>query len=139
MKKKAFLSIAFIVSLIPMLLNQYGGRKGVQEITGLINLLNPIGILSVVLFAAGMWIPFKKLIAGKISAASGVIGIVVSEVYQFFTWHIMTITGEISIQHSIRLAFPEFYIGLIVSIVMVITYFVIDQKAGEFSVVKTAE
>ncbi len=139
MKKKAFLSIAFIVSLIPMLLNQYGGRKGVQEITGLINLLNPIGILSVVLFAAGMWIPFKKLIAGKISAASGVIGIVVSEVYQFFTWHIMTITGEISIQHSIRLAFPAFYFGLIVSLIMVVFYSIIDRKAENPSTARTAE
>lgn len=130
MKKKSFLSIAFAVSLLPMLLNQYGGRKGVQEITGLINLLNPIGILSAVLFAAGIWFPFKKRIAGKILAATGVIGIVVSEVYQFFTWHIMTITGEISIQHSIRLAFPEFYIGLIVSLAMVVVYFVIDRQAG---------
>ena len=47
MKKKIILSIAFLISLLPMLFNQYGGLKGVQEITGLINLLNPIGIVSV--------------------------------------------------------------------------------------------
>ena len=46
MKKKSVLSAAFIISLLPMLLNQYGGRKGVQEITGLVNLLNPIGIMA---------------------------------------------------------------------------------------------
>ena len=46
MKKKIILTAAFIISLLPMLLNQYGGRKGVQEISGLINLLNPIGIVS---------------------------------------------------------------------------------------------
>ena len=51
MKKKIILSIAFIISLLPMFLNQYGGLKGVQEITGLINLLNPIGMVSVILFA----------------------------------------------------------------------------------------
>ena len=45
MKKKIKLTIAFLVSLLPMLLNQYGGKKGVQEISGLINLLNPIGII----------------------------------------------------------------------------------------------
>ena len=36
MKKKAVLTVAFIFSLLPMLLNQYGGARGVQEITGLI-------------------------------------------------------------------------------------------------------
>ena len=50
MKKKMILSIAFLISLLPMLFNQYGGLKGVQEITGLINLLNPIGMVSVSLF-----------------------------------------------------------------------------------------
>ena len=48
MKKKIIFSIAFIRSLLPMSMNQYGGLKGVQEITGMINLLNPIGIISVV-------------------------------------------------------------------------------------------
>ena len=46
MKKKLALTLAFAASLIPMLCPQYGGRRGVQEITGLVNLLNPIGILS---------------------------------------------------------------------------------------------
>lgn len=49
MEKKVILTIIFIISLLPMLLNQYGGLKGVQEITGLINLFNPIGIISVLL------------------------------------------------------------------------------------------
>lgn len=130
MKKKTILSIAFIISLLPMLFNQYGGLKGVQEITGLINLLNPIGIMSVVLFAVGVWFPFKKQVVGKILAVSGTMGIVVSEVYNFFTWHVLTTTGEVSLQHSIRFAFPEFYIGLVVSLVMVVAYFVIDKKAS---------
>lgn len=60
MKRKIILSVAFIISLLPMFLNQYGGLKGVQEITGLINLLNPIGMVSVILFAVGVWFPFKK-------------------------------------------------------------------------------
>lgn len=60
MKKKVILSVAFLISLLPMLMNQYGGLKGVQEITGLINLLNPIGIISVLLFAFGVWVPLKK-------------------------------------------------------------------------------
>ena len=111
-----------------MLLNQYGGCKGVQEITGLINLLNPIGIMAVALFLVGVWMPFKKEIVGKILSVLGTVGIIASEVYQFFTWHVLTITGEISLQHSIRFAFPEFYFGLVVSLAMVVAYFVIDRK-----------
>ena len=128
MKKKLILSATFFISLLPMLLNQYGGLKGVQEITGLINLLNPIGIIAVILFVIGVWIPFKKQILNTILGGIGVIGIVLSEIYKFFTWHVMTITGEISIHHSIRFAFPEFYFGLIVSIAMVAAYFIINKK-----------
>ena len=130
MKNKVFLSVCFFVSLLPMLLNQYGAAKGVQEITGLINLLNPIGIVSVLMFLMSMLCDFKKQIAGKILGAAGVIGIVVSEIYSFLTWHILTITGEMSLQHSINLAFPEFYFGLGVSLVMVFVYFVINKKCS---------
>ena len=127
MKKKITLTIVFIISLLPMLLNQYGGMKGVQEITGLVNLLNPIGIVSVVLFVVGVWVPFKKTIS-KILGALGTSGIVISEIYKFFTWHVMNITGEVSIHNSIEFAFPEFYVGLAVSLVMIVAYFVIDKK-----------
>ena len=130
-EKKAVLSGAFIVSLLPMLLNQYGGMKGVQEITGLISLLNPIGIISVVLFIIGVWMPLKKPMFNKVLGAMGTIGIIISEIYKFFTWHIMTITGEISFQNSLMFAFPEFYIGLIVSFAMMIVYFVIVKKVKD--------
>lgn len=130
MKQKVALSLTFLMSLLPMLLNQYGGHKGVQEITGLINLLNPIGIMAVIMFVVGVWVPFKKQFIGKLLGAFGAMGIVVSEVYTFFTWYSLTITGEISLQHSIRFAFPEFYFGLTISLVMVVAYFVIDRKLG---------
>lgn len=126
MKKKITLTVAFIISLLPMLMNQYGGLRGVQEITGLVNLLNPIGIISVILFIVGVWMPFKKQTIDKILGALGTIGIVVSEIYKFFTWHVMAVTGEVSIQNSIDYAFPEFYIGLVFSLVMVVAYFLID-------------
>lgn len=131
MKKKVILSIIFVISLLPMLLNQYGGCKGVQEISGMINLLNPIGILSAVLFVVGVWISFRNKIINKILAVIGVIGIVLSEIYKFFTWHIVTITGGMSLQNSINLAYPAFYIGLAVSLIMIIAYFVIDKSVKE--------
>lgn len=108
MKKKIILSSAFIVSLLPMLLKQYGGAKGVQEISGLGNLLNPIGIISVLLFIIGVWISFKNSIINRVLSITGVIGIVVSEIYQFLTWHILTITGEMSIQKVLILLFQSF-------------------------------
>ena len=128
MKKKVILSLAFLISLLPMLMNQYGGLKGVQEITGLINLLNPIGIISVVSFALGVWVPLKKQALNTLFGALGTIGMVISEVYKFFTWHVMTITGEISIQNSIRLTFPEFYFGLMISVAMIAVYYIINKK-----------
>lgn len=131
MKKKIILSIAFIFSLLPMLLNQYGGAKGVQEISGLVNLFNPVGIVSVLLFIVGIWLPFKNIKVNKALSILGVIGIVVSEIYQFLTWHILTITGEMSLQNSINFAFPEFYIGLAISLIMVVAYFVIDKFVKE--------
>lgn len=128
MKKKGLLSVLFLISLLPMLLNQYGGSRGVQEITGLMNLLNPIGIVAVVVFFVGVWVPLAEKNAGRILGALGTVGIVAAEIYKFFTWHVMTITGEISLRHSIRLAFPEFYFGLLVSLAMVAVYFVVDKK-----------
>ena len=131
MKKKIILTFAFIISLLPMLLNQYVGAKGVQEITGLVNLFNPVGITAFLLFIIGVWIHFKNINVNKILSILGIIGIVISEVYQFLTWHIQNITGELSIQNSINFAFPEFYIGLVISLIMVIVYFVVDKLVKE--------
>lgn len=131
MKKKIILSIAFVLSLLPMLLNQYGGARGVQEISGLGNLFNPIGLVSVLLFIIGVWVSFKNVKVNKILSILGVVGIVISEIYQFLTWHILTTTGEMSIQNSINFAFPEFYIGLAISLIMIVVYFVIDKFVKE--------
>ena len=131
MKKKMVLTVAFLISLLPMLLNQYGGMKGVQEISGLINLLNPIGIISVLLFIIGVWVSFENKKINKILGAFGTIGIVASEIYKFFTWYIMNITGKMSIHNSIEFAFPEFYIGLATSLIMIFIYFFIDKIVKE--------
>ena len=127
MKKKIILTIAFLISLLPMLLDQYGGMKGVQEISGLINLFNPIGIISVLLFIIGVWGSLKNKKINKIFGALGTTGIVVSEIYEFFTWYIKNITGKMSIHNSIEFAFPEFYIGLVSSLIMIFVYLCIDK------------
>ena len=131
MKKKIILTIAFLISLLPMLLNQYGGMKGVQEISGLINLLNPIGIISMLVFFAGVWASFENEKINKILGILGTIGIVVSKIYEFFTWHIMNITGKMSIHNSIEFVFPEFYVGLLISLIMIFVYLCIDKIVKE--------
>ena len=128
MKRKAALTGAFIVSLAPMLLSQYGGMRGIQEISGLINLTNPIGLLALLLFLVGVWAPFENKRTGWIMGLVGTVGMVVSEIYNYFTWHVLTITGEISLKNSILLAFPEFYLGIVVSVLMVVVYLFITKK-----------
>ena len=64
----------------------------------------------------------------KISDTVGFLGclsIVAAEIYEFLTWHILTVSGKFSLDLSFRLAYPEFYIGLAVSIFMAILYTVI--------------
>lgn len=131
MKKKIILTIAFLISLLPMLLNQYGGMKGVQEISGLINLLNPIGIISMLVFLAGVWVSFKNKKINKILGILGTIGIVVSEIYEFFTWYIKNITGKMSIHNSMEFDFPEFYVGVVISLIMIFVYLCIDKIVKE--------
>lgn len=125
--KQVILTILFIMSLMPMLLYQFGGMRGVQEISGLIILLSPITIISIILFLFGIWFKFKNKITNKILGGVGVIGIVISEIYEFFTWYTIGITKDINLYNSVNLAFPEFYIGLLISIVMVFIYFFIDK------------
>ena len=125
--KKVMLTILFIMSLMPMLLYQFGGMRGVQEISGLIILLSPITIVSIILFFLGIWFKFKNKKTNKILGGIGVVGIVISEIYEFFTWYTIGITKDINLSNSINLAFPEFYIGLLISIIMVFIYFFIDK------------
>ena len=125
--KQVILTILFIMSLMPMLLYQFGGMRGVQEISGLIILLSTITIVSIILFFLGIWFKFKNKITNKILGGIGVVGIVISEIYEFFTWYTIGITKDINLSNSINLAFPEFYIGLLISIIMVFIYFFIDK------------
>lgn len=130
MKKKVILSIAFIISLLPMLMSQYGYERGIQEIAGTMNLFNVIGMLSIVLYITGVWVPTINKNINRWLCIIGLLGIIISEIYNFLTWYI-EITGEISIENSIMFAYPEFYIGFVSSVVMVIFYFIVDRFLKE--------
>ena len=88
-----------------MLLYQFGGMRDVQEICGLIILSCPITLGGV-----------------------GVIKIIILEIYEFLTWYTIGITKDINLYNSINFAVPEFYIVLLISIVIVFIYFLRKLK-----------
>lgn len=128
MKKKIILSVVFILSLIPMFFSQYGGLKGVQEISGIINLTNPIGFVAVILFFVGVWGNFKNTNIGKYFPYIAMVGIVLSELNNFLTWNYPNISYLDGIKNSFNMVFPMFYIGLIVSIAVIVIYKILDKK-----------
>lgn len=122
MKKRLALTLAFAASLIPMLFVQYGGHQGVQEVSGLMNLMNPFGIPSLIVFLLGVRIP----LGGKrnwILGGAGVVGMIAAELYEFLAWHIPNVTGAFSQRMSFRLACPAFYLGLTLSLLMAEGFF----------------
>lgn len=126
MIRKFIKSIIFICSLIPMLFPQYGA-KGVQEVLGIINIMNVIGKTSVVLFFIGVWIKFKNKYFNKFFAYLGMIGIIVSEIYNLFNWNYQ----KVNLEQAIKCVLPKFWVGLILSNLMIIIYFIIDKKQIE--------
>ena len=128
MKKKIILSVVFILSLIPMCFSQYGGLKGVQEISGIINLTNSIGFIAVILFFVGVWRIFKNTNIGKYFPYIAMVGIVLSELNNFLTWNYPNISYLDGIKNSFNMVFPMFYIGLIVSIAVIVIYKILDKK-----------
>ncbi len=128
MKKKILLSVLFIISLIPMFFSQYGGAKGVQEVSGIINLTNPIGFIAVILFFVGIWGNFKNTNIRKYFPYIAMVGIILSELNNFLTWNYPNTSYLEGIKNSFNMVFPMFYIGLIVSILLIIVYRFTDKK-----------
>ena len=132
-KSKVFLSIMFIISLILMSLSWFGSARGVQEIKGTIVLYNPLTIISIIMFFISIWISFKNKNINKRLPLLTSILIVLVEIYTFFIWHYQTITGKISLNSSLERAYPEFYFGIIISIIMCYICYLILKKDSEIS------
>ena len=128
MKKKILLSVLFIISLIPMFFSQYGGAKGVQEVSGIINLTNPIGFIAVILFFVGIWGNFKNTNIRKYFPYIAMVGIILSELNNFLTWNYPNTSYLDGIKNSFNMEFPMFYIRVIVSILLIIVYRFTDKK-----------
>ncbi len=127
--RRLTLTLLFLLSLAPMLFSQFGGARGVQEISGAIILASPLGLLSVLVYLLGVWLPALPPRLSYACGGVGALGMIAAEVWQFCTWYIETITGQFSWQHSVRFAFPAFYVGLAVSVAMAAAYFVLARPA----------
>ena len=126
-KKKILLSIIFILSLIPMCFSQYGTKKGIQEVSGIINLTSPIGCIATILYFFGVWINFKNENINKYLPYLGMIGIILSELKNLFTWNYPNTSYLDGIELCLHMVFPMFYIGLAVSILLIVVYRLINK------------
>lgn len=113
-KNKIIRIIIGCLCLLAMLRPWFGSYQGVQEISGLIVLYNPLTIL------AGLSILLGILKDCDVLAIIGSMLLIVIEVFYFLTWPISTITSTIDVSFSISASYPAFYIELI--LVMTLLY-----------------
>ena len=70
---------------MPMIMNQYGWSRTAGAITGFINLFNPIGVSFTILFFVGVCGNMFSSNTRKKCGFLGLFGIVIAEVYTYFT------------------------------------------------------
>ncbi len=119
LKQKIFLTIAFIVSLLPLFAIHYG-VKDINELYGWQANLLPIGLPAILIYFVGLWAPLKGDKLGKILSLVGCVGMVLSEVVGFVFTHL---PGDgINLKYAFEHATTFFWISLMVSILMVFIY-----------------
>lgn len=111
-----------------MCFSQYGSAKGVEEVSGIINLTNPLGIIAVILYFAGVWIKFKKEKINKCLPYIGMVGIILSELINLLTWGYPNTSYLDGIKNCFSRVFPMFYVGLIISVILIFVYRTIDKN-----------
>lgn len=119
---------------MPMIMNQYGWSRSAGAITGFINLFNPVGILFTILYFVGVCGNMLSNIIRKIFGFLGLLGIVIAEIYTYFTAYHYGIGQPIDMEQAKHYAlFPEFYIGITVSLICIIIYliYVHDKSFSE--------
>ncbi|MEG2645952.1 MAG: hypothetical protein RSA08_02855 [Clostridia bacterium] len=128
MHKKIILTTAFIISLLPVFLNQFGSCRGVQEVMAIGVVLSPIGIFSITMYLIGLYYGFKSQKTSFIFSIIGLVGIVISEIYQLLTWNYPNTSYIDNFRNCFTMVYPEFYFGVISSIIMIIVYLILNKK-----------
>ncbi|MBC8571196.1 hypothetical protein [Zongyangia hominis] len=127
--KKWCVTLLAALCIGSMFLSWFGGARGVQEISGLLVLKNPATIFALVLLIFGIWMPRNPLRFFMTVAGSGLL--LVMELFYFLTWHIETISGAWSIVESFEMAYPEFYVGFLLSVALFVLNLLWQRKAGQ--------
>ena len=126
MKRKILMTIIFIMSLSTMFMTWFGGYKGVQEISGFILMNNPIAVTCMMITIFSIWMHWGY--TSYILCCIGLIGIIAMEIYEFLTWHILTISGSFNLALSFDWCNPEFYIAVMSMIATLLIYRYYFQK-----------
>lgn len=111
-KDKVFIIIVGLLNIIMMYFPWFGLQRGVQEINGTIVLYNPLTLLALISLCLGV---IKNC---NFLSISGSLSLIIIELFYFFTWHIETITGTFDLKFSLNATYPEFYISLILGILL---------------------
>ncbi|MCD7949097.1 MAG: hypothetical protein LUG12_02380 [Erysipelotrichaceae bacterium] len=124
MKDKCMITICLILCLMMMLFPWFH-YNGIN-VTGLIMFQDPIALTCIILSFIGIWGHFgmNSPILGHI----GLIGLFVMEIYEFMSWHVLTVTGHYSLFWSINASYPTFYMALFITFITNIIYHVYLTK-----------
>lgn len=131
-RNKTTIITAFLLMgiILMMFSSWFGGARGVQEIKGTIVLLNPITLVCVLSVVISLF--FKKEKANNILRVCGFSGIVLMEIFYYLTWYLETINPAFKFSTSFNMAYPEFYLGLIISCIpLVLSIFQLFKKGRE--------
>ncbi len=125
MVNKKNLFCLYCLSIMPMIMNQYGFSRTAGAITGFINLFNPIGVFFTILFFVGVCGNMFSSNTRKKFGFLGLLGIVIAEVYTYFTAYNYGSGQPIDMEKARSYVLvPEFYIGIVVSLLCVIIYLI---------------
>ncbi len=122
LKSKIFLSVVFLISLLPMLANQYTHVQGVTYLSGLTNIAHIFGIVFLLLVVIGIWAPLPTSFLNHILSLAGLIGIVACEIITFLYIPRSDSGSPINLGDSFAAAQPEFYLGLLTSLLAIFIY-----------------
>ncbi|MEG0593098.1 MAG: hypothetical protein RR512_07260 [Coprobacillus sp.] len=126
MKKRNIVIISLIASLSTLFLPWFGGYKGVQEVSGVVLLQNPIAVSCIIIAFVGLVL--KNEYKSKIVTQIGLLGIIGMQIYEFFNWYSFNSTFTFSLRESMSLCYPEFYFTLLCMLTTYVLFFVTNKS-----------
>ena len=127
-KRNILLTLVFFLSFIPMFTSQYGMFKGIQEVSGLINITKPLGFISVIIYLFGVWGDCRNKKLKKRLPYIGMGGVILSELYNLFTWNLGSTAFTEHVEDCFQMVFPTYYVGVIVSVVVIYIYKKVEER-----------